>query len=164
MLASNILLATFISDSLGLCSGSCIKNWMLGLKAWHDYNGAPWSDDSPLVHLARSTANKEGTSFSRPQCNPITVEHLCLLHSCLNLSNPIDAATWAITSCTFLGCQHLGELTIPSCSSFYAKFHVSRLAKHKTKFDVNVLTSLSFDLPWTKSAKQKGGRVVLTCI
>ena len=162
MPASNILLTAFVSEYSGTCSGSCIKNWMSGIKAWHDYNGAPWSGDSRLVHLARSTANKEGKTFSRPQRNPITTEHLRILRSNLNISNPSDAATWAIASCAFWGCRRLGELTIPSRSSFDPKFHMSRSSQAKPKFNSNTLISISLDIPWTKSMKEKGGRIVLT--
>lgn len=162
MPASNILLAAFVSDHSGTCSGSCIKNWMSGIKAWHDFNGAPWSGDSRFVHLARSTASKEGSSFPRPQRNPITLDHLRSLHSHLNLSDPSHAALWAIATCAFWGCRRLGELTIPSRSSFDPKFHASRLAPYKTNFVSNILTSITFNIPWTKSAKEKGGRVVLT--
>jgi len=162
MPASNILLAAFISEHSGTCSGSCITNWMSGLKAWHDFNGAPWHGDSRLVHLTRSTANKEGKKFSRPQRNPITLDHLRALRSRLTLSDPLHAATWAIACCAFWGCRRLGELTIPSHSAFDAKFHVTRNIILKNKFDSNVLKSVSFPIPWTKSAKERGGRIVLT--
>lgn len=40
MPASVILLASFIADSIGTCTGQCIHNWLNGLHLWHLYNHA----------------------------------------------------------------------------------------------------------------------------
>ncbi|KAJ6601481.1 hypothetical protein B0H10DRAFT_1746793, partial [Mycena sp. CBHHK59/15] len=98
MPASHMLLASFIAHHVALVGGGTVKSWMSGLKAWHDLNGAHWDGDDRWVELARRTANKEGTAFKRAQRGPVTIQHMIVLRSALNLSLPFDAAVWALAS------------------------------------------------------------------
>lgn len=162
MPASHTLLAAFIADHSGSCSGSCVKNWLSGIKAWHDFHGAPWHGDNRMVHLACSTASKEGTSFSRLKRHPITKSHLIAIHSRIDQHNATHIAFWALALSTFWGCRRLGELTIPSLSSFDSKMHVTRSTNVTFKMKGSSPSSISFCIPWTKSTREKGGEVILT--
>ncbi|KAJ6503410.1 hypothetical protein C8R47DRAFT_940385, partial [Mycena vitilis] len=98
MPASHLLLTSFISHHVSTVGGGTVKSWMSGVKAWHDFCGAPWHGEDRWVELARRTANKEGTAFKREQRPPVTIEHMIALRAVLNLSNPEDAAIWAIAT------------------------------------------------------------------
>ena len=162
MPASHTLLAAFIANHSGSCSGSCVKNWLSGIKAWHDFHGAPWHGDNRIVHLARTTAGKEGTTFSRPKRHPITKSHLIAIHSRIDQHNATHITFWALALCAFWGCRHLGELTIPSPSSFDSKMHVIRSTNVSFKMKGLSPSSVSFRIPWTKSTREKGAEVILT--
>ncbi|KAJ6458898.1 hypothetical protein DFH09DRAFT_891039, partial [Mycena vulgaris] len=105
MPASNFLLAAFIAHHVGSVGGGTVKSWMSGIKAWHDVNGAPWEGEDRWVELARRTANKQGTAFTRAQRGPVTIEHMIALKSVLNLSLPFDAAVWSLATAAFWGCR-----------------------------------------------------------
>ncbi|KAJ3997916.1 hypothetical protein F5050DRAFT_1875286 [Lentinula boryana] len=42
MPAGERLISGFVGDALGKVSGSCVKNWLSGLRLWHDFHKAPW--------------------------------------------------------------------------------------------------------------------------
>lgn len=126
MPASYPLLCAFIGEHKGTRAGGSIKNWISGLKAWHDINDAPWNGDHPWIKMARISANKEGTSHKRPLRAPVSIEHLLTLRNAINLSDPFHAAVWAVALCTFFGCRRLGELVVTRASAFDMKYNVSR--------------------------------------
>lgn len=126
MPASYLLLVAFIGEYSGSQSGSAMKNWLSGLKAWHDVCHAPWHGDDRWVELARRTANREGSSFTRPLRPPVTPEHMIALRNSLDISKPRDAAYWAVACVCFGSPRRLAEATVASIASFNAKFNVTR--------------------------------------
>ena len=104
MPADYALLCAFIGEYKGLQSGNTIRSWLAGLRSWHIMNHAPWHDDDSWVHLARTSANKEGTKHKLAPCAPVSIEHLSCLRRTLDLTNPFHAAVWAVTVVTFFGC------------------------------------------------------------
>ena len=122
--ADKTLLAAFIGEHLGEIAS--VKGWLSGIRAWHVYHGAPWYGDDPLVKLARITAKKQGSHRKKQQRPPVSIEHLVVLKSKLDLDNPKHAATWAIATTTFFGCRRLGETTILSAKKFDPRYHVTK--------------------------------------
>ncbi|KIL55884.1 hypothetical protein M378DRAFT_58378, partial [Amanita muscaria Koide BX008] len=162
MPASNLLLASFVAEHAGSCSHSCIKNWMSGIKAWHEINGAPWHGEDRMVQLARIAASKKGSSFSRPQRPPITRDQLISLRSKIDITDKLSAAFWALALTAFWGCRRLGELTIPSPGKFDKTYHVHKAAASFSLGNAGRPPSITIDIPWTKTTKGKGAKVVLT--
>ncbi|KAJ6486990.1 hypothetical protein C8R45DRAFT_1098240 [Mycena sanguinolenta] len=264
MLASHLLLTTFIAEHAGSSSGSTIKAWMSGIKAWHDLNGAPWEGEDRWVELARRTANKLGTKFKREQRGPVTTEHLIALKCDLDhrspfdgsvkrevkqephahklpgklvqndhriritrtewvdhvaesgiasqqLSSlstaapapplppttgklayqdgldpadmineprtrkaftnayhtkvvvpPFDVAVWSLALAAFWGCRRLGELTIPALAKFNPKYHMTRGTQPNRIRSGNTVSATTLHIPWTKSTREQGGRLMLT--
>ncbi|KAJ3859407.1 hypothetical protein EV359DRAFT_2832, partial [Lentinula novae-zelandiae] len=80
----------------GSVLGSTIRSWLSGIRAWHILNRAPWPSNSEFITLAHRAANIKGSLHKRPLCNPITLQHLLVLHSALNFSTPFHCAIWAI--------------------------------------------------------------------
>jgi hypothetical protein len=59
MPASRHLLALFVTDARGTCTGKCIRNWLNGLHLWHTYNDTPWR--SPRGPITRGNASQRFT-------------------------------------------------------------------------------------------------------
>jgi hypothetical protein len=180
MPASYALLCAFIGEHKGKQSGNTIRSWLSGLRSWHVVNHAPWFGDDEWVHLAHTSANKEGTKHKKALRAPVSIEHLAALRRALDLSNPFHAAIWAVALCTFFGCRRLGETTVTTAAAFDPKYHVLRSAlyasplfylylpcsnfRHSVKFSQHRggSRSASFRIPWTKTTKELGATVVLT--
>ena len=126
MPADYALLCAFIGEFKGLHSGNTIRSWLAGLRSWHLVNHAPWHGDDDWVHLARTSANKEGTKHKLALRAPVSIEHLSCLRRSLNLSSPFHAAVWAVALTTFFGCRRLGETTVTVGAAFDPKYHVLR--------------------------------------
>ncbi|KAF5368708.1 hypothetical protein D9615_010306 [Tricholomella constricta] len=152
MPASDILISAFVADTLGSCTGECIRNWLNGLRFWHLFNYAEWHGHEPLVHSLLKSADKQGLRFKQPPRQPITSRHLLALHHDLDLTSPSGAAIWACALVAFWGCHRLGEL-LPSKLSFDPSRHVSRDCDLHTSF-VNGSKVISFHIPWTKTSPQ----------
>ena len=134
------------------------------------------------MHLARTSANKEGTKHKLALCAHVSIEHLSCLCCALNLSNPFHSTVWAVALVTFFGCHHLGKTTLSVATAFDPKFHVlwstmyvyflslytadciSDLFFASISFCVlfDGTRSASFAIPWTKSTKELGATVILT--
>jgi len=124
MPADYALLCAFIGEFKGLHSGNTIRSWLAGLRSWHLVNHAPWHGDDDWVHLAHTSANKEGTKHKLAPRAPVSIEHLSCLRRSLNLSSPFHAAVWAVALTTFFGCRCLGETTVTVGAAFDPKYHV----------------------------------------
>ncbi|KAF8882336.1 hypothetical protein CPB84DRAFT_1686772, partial [Gymnopilus junonius] len=162
MPASYALLCAFIGMHKGMQSGNMIHSWISGLWSWHIVNHAPWYSNDDWVHLARISANKEGTKHKCPLCAPVSVEHLTALHCAISIHDPFHAAMWAIAVCTFFGCCHLGEMMVNTAAAFDEKYHVlhSTIVHFCQLHDSTY--SVSSHIPWTKTTKELGASVILT--
>jgi hypothetical protein len=108
MPASATLITAFVAEYYGLNSGNtiCTLFVALGMVMMHG------------VHLARLSANKNGTAHIKcpSSCASLhLIELLLTLHHNITLSNPFHASImghgpWALT--TFFGCRRLREITL----------------------------------------------------
>ncbi|KAJ7161556.1 hypothetical protein C8R46DRAFT_1037758 [Mycena filopes] len=96
MPASRLLLAAFVADAAGSCTGKCIRAWLNGLHLWHTYNDAPWHGDEGWLPALKRAADKAGAGFKRPPRGPITRAHLRALRASVDISSPPGAAIWAV--------------------------------------------------------------------
>ena len=147
MPADYALLCAFIGEHKGLQSGNTIRSWLAGLRSWHIMNHAPWHGDDSWVHLARTSANKEGAKHKLALRSPVSIEHLSCLRHALDLSIPFHAAVWAVALVTFFGCRRLGETTLSTAAALDPKYHVLRSTKYVLFFTVHcTLSFLLFSL------------------
>ncbi|KAJ7270492.1 hypothetical protein C8J57DRAFT_1321918 [Mycena rebaudengoi] len=161
MPADRHLLAAFVANAIGSCTGKCIRNWLNGLRLWHHYNDAPWhGDDGWLVSLKKA-ADKRGVSFKRPPRGPITLSHLRALRARLDLSSPSGAAYWAAALSTFWGCRRLGEMLPRSVAKFTTLRDTCRSTR-VSRTRTNGRTVISIHLCWTKTTGTAGGECLLT--
>ncbi|KIY43675.1 DNA breaking-rejoining enzyme [Fistulina hepatica ATCC 64428] len=89
--------------------------------------------------------------------------HMKLLHDALSNSSPRDAAIWACACSLFWGCRRSGELTVTSTRGINPLHDVtiSSASVLFTRTESNVKV-VYFDIPWTKTTKEKGTRIRLT--
>ncbi|PPR08177.1 hypothetical protein CVT24_001713 [Panaeolus cyanescens] len=162
MPASPELVAAFVASAAGSVSGSTIKTWLSGLRAWHIFNRAPWNEDE-FLSLIRTAAKKIGVTNKRPQRNPVSLKHLSVLVSSLDIGSPSGAAIWACATTTFFGCRRLGETTVTS-PPFDCLRNVARGGDISVRYakDATVPESICIHLPWTKTTKDEGGKIILT--
>ncbi|KAJ7649915.1 hypothetical protein FB45DRAFT_730364, partial [Roridomyces roridus] len=163
MPADRFLLAAFVADTVGTCSGKCIRNWLNGLRLWHIFNDAEWHGDEGWLPALKKAADKGGVSFKRPPRGPITPAHLRALRASLDLQSPLGAASWAAALTAFWGCRRLGELLIRSPG----KFSTTRDTCRDTRVGVSVVDGhrvLSIHLVWTKTTTLQGGECILTAV
>jgi hypothetical protein len=161
MPASRQLLALFVSEARGTCTGSCIRNWLCGLRLWHIYNDAPWFGDDERLALLKKSSVKAGLSFSRPARGPVTPAHLRAFLGALDPDTPYGAAMGALALAAFGGCRRLGELVLRSA----AKFDPRRDTCHETSISdlvVNGRNVRDIKLVWTKTTQTSGGQCLLT--
>jgi hypothetical protein len=154
MPASPTLLASFVAQCCGSYAGNTVHAWLASIRSWHIYHQAQWYGDHEWVHQARITANKEGTIFRRPLRAPVSLDHLHILRTYLNLSSPLHAAIWAVALVTFFGCHRLGETTVKSRFSFDPRYNILRGTVIAFKNLSNGSSSVNIRIPWTKTTKQ----------
>ncbi|KAE9397404.1 hypothetical protein BT96DRAFT_1036464 [Gymnopus androsaceus JB14] len=146
MPASSILLAAFVADHIGTCTGKCIQNWLSGLRLWHLFNDAEWHGREGWLPSLKKAADRKGVVFKRPLRGPVERVHLLTLRSHLDLSKPRDAAQWAAATTAFW------------VTAEHEVFRSTRV----TRSIVENRRIISFHLPWTKTTGVKGGECYLT--
>ncbi|KAF7323828.1 hypothetical protein MKEN_00604100 [Mycena kentingensis (nom. inval.)] len=159
--ADPFLLCCFVASAAGKKSGSCASNWLNGLALWHHINFLPWYGDDSCVQKVVRSVEKKGAAFKRPLRGPVSVEHLRLLKTKLDLSAPRDAAYWALSLCAFWGCRRLGELTLITKNGFDAQHDLSRDADIRRSSQAGRRV-VSIHIPWTKTTGTRGGTLILT--
>ncbi|KAJ3506692.1 hypothetical protein NMY22_g17166 [Coprinellus aureogranulatus] len=162
MPASYVLLAAFNADISGTVAGGTARSWMAAVRSWHVFHHAPWHGGDEWVKLTRSCTSKEGVEFEKPPRAPVSMEHLVVLRDALDISQPFDAAVWAIALVTFFACRRLGETVVTDPTKFSPRYHVTRAQTVSFRTLRNGTKSASFNIPWTKTTKEKGASVTFT--
>ncbi|KAJ6534290.1 hypothetical protein B0H19DRAFT_1323909 [Mycena capillaripes] len=161
MPADRVLLAAFIADAIGTCSGSCIRNWLNGLRLWHLYNDAEWHGDEGWLPSLKKAGERAGVVFKRPPRGPITKRHLHAIRAVLDLSSGFGAAAWSNATACFWGCRRMGELVVKSA----AKLSTQRDTCRDTATSFGIVSGLEvidIHLVWTKTTSIRGGQCILT--
>lgn len=163
MPADCYLLAAFITNAVGSCTGGCIHNWLNGLQLWHLFNNAPWHGGEWILPALKKSADKGGVSFKRPPHGPITDEHMRALRGSLDLSTPFGVAAWAVACAVYRGCWHLSELLIHSKAKFSLLHDTCRNTRVSSSV-ANGRTVHGIHLVWTKTTTTVGRECILTQI
>ncbi|KAJ6492098.1 hypothetical protein C8R45DRAFT_1212931 [Mycena sanguinolenta] len=161
MPADRVLLSAFIAESLGTCSGKCIRNWVNGLRLWHIFNDAEWHGDEGWVPSLKKAGDRAGVPFKRPPRGAITKHHLRAVRAGLDLSTGFGAAVWSCTTALFWGCRRAGELTIKSVNKFDPQHDTCRETRTSST-KVRGHDVINFHIVWTKTTTILGGECVLT--
>ena len=97
--------------------------WPLNPEVGHQSNSLPL----PLPRLHYTDASKAASLLAptiecRPH-DPVTIQHLKQLHTCLNFDDPFDAAVFAIACLAFWLQAQLGELLFEA--TFDPQLHIT---------------------------------------
>jgi hypothetical protein len=163
MPADRFLLAAFVADAIGSCSGKCVRNWLNGLRLWHIFNDAVWHGDEGWLPALKKSADKGGISFKCPPRGPIMREHMRAYRASLDLDSPRGASSWSSALTAFWGCRRLGELLIRSM----AKFCLLRDTCRSTRISLSVANGrdvITIHIVWTKTTGSLGGECFLTAV
>ncbi|KAF5317641.1 hypothetical protein D9611_002313 [Ephemerocybe angulata] len=154
--ASEALLLEFISVCAGSYSGSTLKNYYFGIKAWHTLHGLAWSADETRMSAALTAGARLAPPKSKkPKRAPYTPAIISTIRQHLNLSTSLDAAVFACLTTTFWSVARLGEFTVPSLTKWKqlgSARYVCRAAMSTDPASGRLgLPVTSFKLPWSKT-------------
>ncbi|KAF6748299.1 hypothetical protein DFP72DRAFT_820456 [Ephemerocybe angulata] len=154
--AKEEMVLEFIASCVGAYSGSTVRNYVFGLKAWHTLHRVAWRvSEVALAKCFKAAERAAPPSSKRTIRPPVTVEMLSVALGHLNLSDPLDAAVWACITTTYWSISRLGEFTVSSIDAFTKEKDVKR---SDMMLDVQErgATVTTFFLPSTKSANTQG--------
>ena len=155
----------------GEIGSSNISTIMSGIRAWHIAQDVVWNGDpthDALIKGVRHAVSSSAPSSTvRPLRDPVSLEHLCLLHRGLDITRSMDAAVYAVACCAFWGVCRLGELTVSSRNETAIE-SAKRVRRDPlpsfTYDDASSSCAAEFRIPWTKTTKHVGATIVLTHI
>lgn len=156
------LVAAFIGWAAGQLGSSGVRTWLAGLQAWHTVHGFtfPPTDSGPIRVAMMAIAKLAPIKSKKPPRTPVTLVHLHTLYNGLSFTNTFDIAVWAVACIAFWGLARLGEITVPSLR-FVTTRHVCR-STSITWATENQVSSVSIDIPWTKTTQTQGATILLT--
>ncbi|KAJ7125212.1 hypothetical protein C8R44DRAFT_782604, partial [Mycena epipterygia] len=161
MPADHLLLAAFIAEAIGTCSGKGIRNWLNGLRLWHLFNDAEWHGDEGWLPSLKKAGDRAGIPFKHAPCGPITKAHMRAVRASLDLTTGFGVANWSAACTGFWGCRRMGELVIKSANKFSTEHDTCR--DTRTSFRVvNDHDVVDFHLVWTKTTTILGAECILT--
>lgn len=150
--ASAPLVLSFIATCAGAYSGRTLESYVEGIHAWHTLHGAAWAMQKTELDAAITAATALAPpSSKREKREPVTVELMEKMRSCMDLKDPLDAAVWACLTTTFWTASRLGEFTVLRINGFKPAIHVKR-SDVKEQVDLEGNRTTSFFLPRTKVA------------
>ncbi|KIJ53918.1 hypothetical protein M422DRAFT_24925 [Sphaerobolus stellatus SS14] len=154
--ADEFVLCAFAASHAGRVTGSTVKGYLAGIRAWHIAHNAPYNGSARLAYVVNGVSSLAPSSSKRPPRPPITRRMLRLLFDHLNFSLPLDVAVFAAATVAFWGQCRLGEL-LPSGHNISNPGSLP-LRSH---FNIGDASATLF-LPWTKTTKTKGATITLT--
>ncbi|KAF6744752.1 hypothetical protein DFP72DRAFT_974732, partial [Ephemerocybe angulata] len=114
------LILDFIACCAGMYSGSTVKNYVYGVKAWHTCHALSWKVDEVHLSSALSAVERLAPPTSKkPKRPPATPEWLESIRSKMDPDSHFDAAVFACLCSTFWSVSRLGEFAVKgSVASF----------------------------------------------
>ncbi|TEB22825.1 hypothetical protein FA13DRAFT_1640698 [Coprinellus micaceus] len=156
--ASPVLVQAFVADLAGTYAAATIRNYVLGVRAWHILHGVRWDMRQEELEAMLKAANTLAPPSSRKKKRqPYTVAYISELRCGLDLSGntPLHTAVFACLTTTFYSAAHLGEFTVKTltgANAFNPAIHVKPADVREEK-DPNGLESTVFAIPRTKTAQ-----------
>jgi hypothetical protein len=150
--ASPGLISAFLSSLVALYSGSTVSNYLYGVRAWHVIHGVKWAPNELEMKALLTAAEKEAPSTSRRKPRlPYTIAIMEAIYHQLDMSNPLHASVWACLTNAFFTTARVGELTVPTLTSFDPDIHVKR-SDVGTETDRDGLEMQTLNVPRTKTS------------
>ncbi len=135
-----------------LITGSTLRNYVAGVKAWHIVHRIEWRIcEDEISRLLKAADNLAPPSAIRLKREPFTPNHIEAIRQRLDLTIPMDAAVYACLAVVFYACISLGEFTTSSKAAFDSARHVSR-SSLRTEKDRKGNEVVVIFLPRTRTA------------
>ncbi|THH15554.1 hypothetical protein EUX98_g9445, partial [Antrodiella citrinella] len=148
--ATSTIMITFVACIAGSYSGSAIRNYFFGIRAWHLVHGLPWTmNEDEITVVLRGAERLAPLSSKRKKRQPYTVEYMVKLVPLMNRQNPLDAAVLACLLTIFWSGSRVGEFTIPNLKAFKPATHIQPGHVHPDR-DRQGNKVTTFFIPWTK--------------
>jgi len=154
----DILCAYALSFAANI-AGSTVRVKMSALKKWHAYNKRPWLGGAKLQSILDYVEKATPASSRLPPRAPVTTSMLQHLFHDLDLTQPLDAAVFAIALMSFFSQLRLGEITSSHRSLTHPKASNIPCFEHVTPPTDRSPPTLF--LPQTKTSGHKGDSVIL---
>ncbi|KZT10995.1 uncharacterized protein LAESUDRAFT_643395, partial [Laetiporus sulphureus 93-53] len=126
MPVSDYLLAALLAEWQSRTVRYTVDTWLADLHFWHTIHGAPWLGGDMVKTACKAISKAVPAISHRPKRPPVTLEHMHALRNGLDLSNTFDVAVYACACMAFWSVCHLGEVVVPSATSFDPEQHMSR--------------------------------------
>ncbi|KIJ60483.1 hypothetical protein HYDPIDRAFT_45952, partial [Hydnomerulius pinastri MD-312] len=150
----SLLILAFVSSCAGSYSGKTLSNYIYAIRAWHILHGQPWRMEQNELNAALDGAAALAPPTSkRPKRAPFTLEIVLKIRHQLDLSQPLDAATYACLTNALYALARLGEFTLTNLKCFDPTKHVKRSDVEIDATDHNGLKIIRIHLPETKVSK-----------
>lgn len=92
--AGTTLMSSFLATAAGSYSGSALKNYFYGVRAWHIIHGARWDMDQDVMDvMLKAVKALSPASSKRAPRPPFLVESLEAIRAQLDPSVPVRIAT-----------------------------------------------------------------------
>ena len=154
------VIASFISTLAGTYSGSTIRNYVYGIRAWHIIHGAEWGViENEMEALLKAGIKMSLKEARKREKEPWTVEYLTKVCKTLTTDDLKDAVIHACLTTAFWGTARLGEVTVPKLDGFNPSVHIKLSNIQHNVRDRNDLEETVIFIPWTKVAREKGENI-----
>jgi hypothetical protein len=132
---------------------------MAALKTWHALHNAHWASGPRLNYVLRAVTNLAPASSTKPKRTGVSRNDPKTPHSGLDINTPFDAAVFTAATMAFWGQLRLGEILGSSRLKHNPACFPSRSSIPPRRTGIS---TLSIQLPCTKTSQQKGERVLIT--
>lgn len=153
-------LEEFAASWLKRGGSASVRSKVYGVRAFHVLNRLNWVSSMQLDYILEGVKRAAPKDKKREAREPMTVERLTLLAENLDLTEPKDIAVMGIAPALMFGQMWAGEV-LPSLD----RIEDFDPRKHPTRKDLgqpfSTKGSRALDLPFTKTAKEKGERVAI---
>ncbi|KAF5319090.1 hypothetical protein D9611_014088 [Ephemerocybe angulata] len=128
------LILEFIACCAGMYSGSTVKNYVYGVRAWHTCHALSWKvNDVHLTSALSAVERLAPPTSKKPKRPPATPEWLESIASGMDLASPFDAAVFACLCSVFWSVSRLGEFAVKGAVASFPKSKAPRRADLKER-------------------------------
>ncbi|KAF6758140.1 hypothetical protein DFP72DRAFT_807974 [Ephemerocybe angulata] len=121
------LILEFIACCAGMYSGSTVKNYVYGVRAWHTCHALSWRVDEVHLTSALSAVERLAPPTSKkPKRPPATPEWLESIVSKMDPTSHLDAAVFACLTAVFWSVSRLGEFAVKGAVASFSSSKAPR--------------------------------------
>ncbi|KAF8595634.1 hypothetical protein BDV93DRAFT_456389 [Ceratobasidium sp. AG-I] len=153
------ILSAYAASFAGVAAGKTAASAISALKTWHALHNQPWQGSTRLTYVLRAVSNLAPATSKKPPRAGVDRNAINILHECLDLTDPFDAAVYAVAVLAFWGQCRLGELLGTS----RIRHDASALPSRSSIAPVTPTSkSITLSLPRTKTFQTTGEKLFIS--